>query len=989
SLGIHPPLAVRLRRAYAHQATGAYLGSIALVTALILGIPLFVCSLIGAPTAATVALALLATVPASDLAIALVNRAVTDLLGPVTPPRLDLDDGVPTSLRTLVVVPTLLASEADAEAQVGQLEVHYLANRDGDIRFSLLSDWLDAPDEHMPGDEAILASAVAAIDRLNERHGEAPGGGARFLLFHRRRRWNAAEGRWMGWERKRGKLDQLNDLLRGSIGPDFVPGDRPSSAPPPDVRYVVTLDADTRMPRGAVGRLVGTLAHPLNRPVVDPLTRRVVRGYGILQPRITPTLPTEHEASIYQRVFSGSAGIDPYASAVSDVYQDLFGEGSFTGKGIYDVDAFREALAGRVPENALLSHDLFEGVFARAGLVTDIELFDEFPSNYLVEASRQHRWARGDWQLLPWILGRSRDATGRRARNAMPGIARWKMVDNLRRTLSAPFTVATLVAAWLAGGVPLAATWTGFILATAVIPAALPVVAGLRPRRPGISKRSHLRAVGADLAIGASQVGVGVVLLAHQAWLMADAIGRTLTRLLVTRRSLLEWTTAAQAKATHRLEAPAFYGQMRGAVAIAVAAAAGVVLMNPAAAPIAAPFVAGWLLSPAIARWLSLPRVEPGLEPLTEDDATDLRLTGRRTWRFFEAFVGPDTNALPPDNFQDDPAPLVARRTSPTNIGMYLLSAVTARDFGWIGTLEMVERIEATLATVDRLERYRGHLFNWYATDDLRRLDPMYVSTVDSGNLAGHLLTLANACRQMVDQPLPTAAALQGIGDAIALTRRASRHLRADRRGQTLTRGHLDAALASLIAADDRPVSTADWAGRLGELSTAVQTLGDVVATLAEEHGDGLHGELVSWSDAARSCVASHVRDLAVLGGVAPGTAPATAGTDGGPRLAELADADRAAGRSADGTGRPADPIPAADLVERLERIASHARRLFDEMDFGFLFDPTRKLFSIGFRALDGSLDPSYYDLLASEARLTSFLAIAKGDVPAEHWFRL
>ena len=339
-------------------------------------------------------------------------------------------------------------SEADVEAQVGGLEVHYLGNREGDLRFALLSDWLDAPTEDVPGDDELLSAAAAAIDRLNERHGEAPGGGARFLLFHRKRRWNEAEGCWMGWERKRGKLHELNALLRGSTTTGILTTGRAASTPPPDVRYVVTLDADTRLPRGAVGRLVGTIAHPLNQPTFDARAGRVTQGYGVLQPRITSTLPAEHEASIFQRIFSGPAGIDPYASAVSDVYQDLFGEGSFTGKGIYDLDAFDAAMADRVPENALLSHDLFEGVFARAGLVTDVELFDEFPSNYLVSAARQHRWARGDWQLLPWILGRARDATGRRSRSSIPGIARWKMVDNLRRTLSAPLTLATLVAAW-------------------------------------------------------------------------------------------------------------------------------------------------------------------------------------------------------------------------------------------------------------------------------------------------------------------------------------------------------------------------------------------------------------------------------------------------------------------------------------------------------------------------------------------------------------
>ena len=583
------------------------------------------------------------------------------MLGPRPLPRLDLDDGVPSRLRTLVVVPMLLTSEADVEAQVGGLEVHYLGNREGDLRFALLSDWLDAPTEHVPGDDELLSAAAAAIDRLNERHGEAPGGGARFLLFHRKRRWNEAEGCWMGWERKRGKLHELNALLRGSTTTGILTTGRAASTPPTDVRYVVTLDADTRLPRGAVGRLVGTIAHPLNQPTFDPRAGRVTQGYGVLQPRITSTLPAEHEASIFQRIFSGSAGIDPYASAVSDVYQDLFGEGSYTGKGIYDLDAFDAAMADRVPENALLSHDLFEGVFARAGLVTDVELFDEFPSNYLVSAARQHRWARGDWQLLPWILGRARDATGRRSRSSMPGIARWKMVDNLRRTMSAPLTLATLVAAWTLPSVS-AGLWTAFVLAAVIVPAALPVLAGLLPRRQGISKRSHLRAVGADVALAAAHVGLGLTFLAHQAWLMVDAILRTLARLYVTRRNLLEWTTAAQAKASHDLDLAGFYRQMAGGVAIAAATAVLVLAVKPGAGWIAAPFVVLWLLSPLVARWVSLPPAESAAEQLSAADVGALRLTARRTWRFFETFVGPEDHGLPPDNFQDDPG--AGRRAS-------------------------------------------------------------------------------------------------------------------------------------------------------------------------------------------------------------------------------------------------------------------------------------------------------------------------------------
>jgi cyclic beta-1,2-glucan synthetase len=969
ALGVRVPLATRLRRAYSRGATTGYLGTIAVATALIVAVPLLLFG--DADRAGLLLLALLALGPASDLAIALVNRAVTDLLGPVTLSRLDLDDGVPPEMRTLVVVPTLLTSEADAEEQVNGLEVHYLANREGDVRFALLSDWVDAPTQRVDGDDEILSAANAAIDRLNERHAEAPGGGARFLLFHRERRWNEAEGSWIGWERKRGKLHELNELLRGSTTTALLTSGRPSSAPPKDVRYVITLDADTRLPRGAVGRLVGTMAHPLNRPVFDPAAGRVTQGYGILQPRITPTLPAEHEASIYQRVFAGSAGIDPYSSAVSDVYQDMFGEGSFTGKGIYDVDAFMAALADRVPENTLLSHDLFEGIYARAGLVTDVELFDEYPSNYLVEASRQHRWARGDWQLLPWILGRARDATGGRDRTGLPAIARWKMVDNLRRTLSAPLAVATLVAAWT---VPTASAllWTAFVVGALVIPPGVQILAGLKPRRQGISKRSHLRAVGDDVAKGAAQVGIGIVLAAHQAWLMVDAIARSLARVYVTRRNMLEWTTAAQAKATHDLGPLGFYVQMAGGVAVAVVTAGLVLVAKPSAIWIAAPFLVLWFVSPVIARWVSLPPRASAAEQLSDEDVGSLRMTARRTWRFFEAFVGPEDNHLPPDNFQDDPAPLVAHRTSPTNIGMYLLATVTARDFGWIGTLEMVDRLEATLATVDRLERFRGHLYNWYDTRHLRRLEPMYVSSVDSGNLAGHLLVMANACRQMADQPLPVAAAFEGIGDALTLARAAAGAIPDDRRSQTLTRRELDEAL-ELPGLTDVPTTPEALARRLDALAAGVRTLADVAAALTAERGEAPESELVRWTDAARSAVASHQRDVALLRSAAP--------PDHHPTIAELA--DPSTGEADDATRE------AATLERRLRQLADRAQRLFEEMDFSFLFDPTRKLFSIGYRTRDGVQDPSYYDLLASEARLTSFLAIAKGDIPADHWFRL
>ena len=969
-LDVTVPLATRLRRAYVRYPTTGYLATVVFLTAVAVAAPLLLSRHRDGAGVGLVVVTLLALAPASDLAVNLVNMMVTRVLGPMRLPRLDLDDGVPSSLRTLVVVPMLLINEADAEASVGGLEVHYLANREGDLRFALLSDWLDAPAEQMPGDDEMLSAAVAAIDTLNERYGEAPGGGARFLLFHRTRRWNQSEGCWMGWERKRGKLQELNALLRGSTTTSFLATQQASATPPTGVRYIVTLDADTRVPRNAVGNLVGTIAHPLNQPRFDPVSGRVTHGYGVLQPRITPALPSEHGGSLFQRIFAGSAGIDPYSSAVSDVYQDLFQEGSFTGKGIYDLDAFDAAMVDRVPENTMLSHDLFEGVFARAGLVTDVELFDEFPSNYLVSTTRQQRWARGDWQLLPWILDQARDAQGRRHHSSIHGIARWKLVDNLRRTLSSPFTLATLVAAWTLS-TDRAVLWTTFVVVAASIPSALPVLMGLVPRRQGISKRSHVRAVGEDITLAVAHVVLGITFLAHQAWLMSEAIVRTLGRVYLTHRHMLEWVTAAQAKARRNLSLTGFYRRMAGGVAVTVAAAVVFTTMRPGNAWLATPFLVLWLMSPVVARWVSLPASESVSAELSEADVTTLRLTARRTWLFFETFVGPQDHALPPDNFQDDPSPVVEHRTSPTNIGMYLLATVTARDFGWIGTTEMVERLEATMATIGELDHFRGHLYNWYDTRDLHRLEPAYVSSVDSGNLAGHLLALSNACREMIDQPLPVDTALTGIDDCIALTRQAAQVIGDERRSQTLTRRQLDDALDWPTAS--APTSAGDWATRLGEFSTLARTLSDVAAALTAERGEGSESELETWAEATHRAVQSHARDLAIAQHAAHDAAL--------PTIAELSDPPE---------GSPSEGSSAATtLVRRLQAIAELADRYFREMDFGFLFDPSRKLFSIGYRVLEGALDPSYYDLLASEARLASFVAIAKGDVPPDHWFRL
>ncbi len=944
-LAFHPPMRDRLARIGTRSGLLGYLLTIAIVVALLLAVPILATAGSMSGTVPLLLLVLLALIPVSDAAVAIVNYAVTHQHRPYILPGLELRDGVPTSLRTLVVVPIVLTTPEDIKEHVERLEVRYLASGEGDLYFALLSDWIDAESESAPGDAALLAVAVDGIRELNKLHG-AGAGGDRFLLLHRRRVWNAGEGEWIGWERKRGKLHELNRLLRGATDTTHVAIDGSAPVVPAGVCYVITLDADTRLPRGAARRLVGKMAHALNRPRFDSERARVVEGYGVLQPRVTPALPFSSEGSLLQRVFSGPCGIDPYAFAVSDVYQDLFGEGSYTGKGIYDVDVFEAALADRVPDSSVLSHDLLEGTFARAGLVSDIEVVEEFPSRYDVMAARQHRWARGDWQLLPWILGRGRDARGDARSKEIPLVGRWKMLDNLRRTLTAPATLVVFVIAWTLP-MRVAAVWTAFICATIAMPTLLAAIVGLIPRGLGISKRSHVRAVLDDVRLALSQSFFSITLLAHQAWLMSDAIARTLFRLFVRRRRLLEWFTAAQAQFSLPLDVPGFYRRMAGGVGLAIVVAVVVALSGQSGGAVAAPFVLLWLLSPAFAQWASRPPPLAGGTPTTPDDARALRLIGRRTWRFFETFVTADDHMLPPDNFQEEPKPVLAHRTSPTNIGLYLLSVIAARHFDWLGTLDMVERLEATLATMRRLERFRGHFYNWYDTRDLRPLDPRYVSSVDSGNLAGHLLALGNACRGMCNAPPSGRGWITGVDDVLALTRDALHARTGNQRAQTVTRKQLDEAL-DLVAAElqSDAGTVAEQIARLSQYADAVT---DIARTLGAERGDAAGSDVIVWAEALSATIRSHARDVA----------------------------SECLTESLQGVDR------------RLTAVADESTRLFETMEFGFLLDASRQLLSIGYNVPEGTLDSNCYDLLASEARLASFVAIAKGDLPARHWFRL
>ena len=972
SLSFRPNGLTRLKRATRALGIGGYVGCIILASAGFLAVALWVMAAAGLSWPWLTLLGLLAAIPISDSAVTLINSLIVRAVGPSLLPALELKGGIPEKLRTVIAVPTLLTSLKGVAEHVENLEVHHLASPDGELYFALLSDWADAPTETTPRDVALLDATVAGIAALNARY-PAGAAGPRFHLLHRARRWNDSQRRWIGWERKRGKLHELNRLLRGATDTGFVPLNGAPAQMPPGIRYVITLDADTRLPRDTVRKLIGKMAHPLNAPVFDTVSGRIVEGYGVLQPRVTPSLPVGEAGSLFQRTFSSESGIDPYAAAVSDVYQDLFDEGSFAGKGIYDVDAFERALTGRVPESALLSHDLFEGVFARAGLASDVEVIEEFPARYDVSAMRQHRWARGDWQLLPWLLGQVPPGPGQSpAQAAIPATGRWKMIDNLRRSLVAPLALAGLLAGWL---LPFHAAWiwTVLMLATIVTPTLIPVLAGLGPARAGIPFATHLRTIGTDVGFALTQSLFVVVLLADQAWLMGDAIGRTLYRLFVTRSNLLEWVSHAQTSGGATPGPWSTADRMTGAVGLGLAVAVIPLVQHSSNWPLTAPFAALWIGSPAFAYWVSLPptvagrpfaalwkavpaiahwaSLSPLIEgqlPVTDSERRDLRLTARRTWRFFETFVTPSDMMLPPDNFQEDPAAALAHRTSPTNIGLYLLSVASAHDFGWIGLHETADRLESTLATLQRMERVRGHFYNWYDTQNLRPLEPKYISSVDSGNLAGHLIALARACQERSGAARQSRASLSGVGDALALAAAELQRLYPATEPYPAAVVEVHQALSALASKLDCPTPDGDarHTDLIGLLADA-DALTNSVRHLPVSSRIADSGDLVFWTDAAKRTLLSFERD-----------------------------------------GDPTKPgeIP---ISERLLTIEAVAQDMAHAMEFSFLLDESRKLLSIGHRVHEDELDANCYDLLASEARLASFFAIAKGDVPASHWFRL
>ena len=949
-----------------------------------------------------VLIGLLSAIGSSHLALALVNLMTTQLTHPHPLPRMDFKDGIPSDARSIVVVPTLLYSRANVESLCEALEVRYLANRDPNLRFCLLTDFGDADKEQMPGDAELVEWASAGITELNEKYGhmarqdsvgedgETVSAVQRFepfLLLHRPRKWNPHENAWIGEERKRGKLEDLNAFLRGGARERFatVVGDTHGLI---HIRYVITLDTDTQLPRDAARRFVATMVHPLNRPQIDLKEGRVVEGYGILQPRVAASLPSEN-ASRYEVLCGGEPGIDPYTRTVSDVYQDVFYEGSFVGKGIYDIATFEAVLGNRLPDNQILSHDLLEGCYLRAGLLSDAQLYEEYPSRYSDDVSRRHRWTRGDWQLAAWLFPTVPNASGKRETNPLTALSRWKLLDNLRRSVVPAVLTSMLLLCWFL--MPGPVFWTVAVLSAIFLPTFISAVWDLVEKPHDVLWRQHLSTSSKSARLMFGHSFLTMAFLPYEAFFSLDAIGRALWRMLVTRRNLLEWRPSGMSRSSTDMAGNWRSMWFGPALAVAVAVLLGV--FRPEALSAAAPVLLFWFVSPVIAWWISLPQ-ERASAQLESPQTVFLQTLARKTWSFFETFAGPGDNWLAPDNMQEHPIRVVAHRTSPTNIGMALLSNLTAWDFGFITLGQVLQRCEDTLRTMGRMERHHGHFYNWYDTQSLAPLHPKYISAVDSGNLAGHLLTLAPGLTNLADQPIVSPQTMEGIAITLRVVQEhATEASAATTAALDTMHGHLVANLAPVAARNTGTLpaviaTLARLSGAAEAIVASVQPVGEPnlqwwADRLAEQcrtaHTELL--ELTPWMQSAQE----HVVDTS-LARI--------------PTLRELADFARTRSVSADLApsererqqaltelvNRGSDR--ASRRIEQIERLAAQARE-FANMDFRFLYNTTTDLLAIGYNVSDRRLDASHYDLLASEVRLCSFVGIAQGQFPQEHWFAL
>jgi cyclic beta-1,2-glucan synthetase len=927
-----------------------YAGGILILTLLFSAIILLVANSSGLSNWNVWLLAVIGFVGTSALAVSLVNLLVTQTIHPRALPRLDFSKGVPEQHRSIVVIPTLIACKAEIDSLLEALEIRYLGNRDANLLFALLTDFRDADARVIPEDAALIAHARAGIELLNTRYSaDRP---SIFYLFHRPREWNAVDSVWMGYERKRGKLEQFNTLLRnGEISPNSqsafteIVGETSMLS---SVKYVITLDTDTQLPRDSARKLIGNMAHPLNRPVFDEKSGRIVHGYAILQPRASIGLISANQ-TWFTKLYAGESGIDPYTREVSDVYQDVFAEGSFVGKGIYDVDAFRLAVDGRFPNNLILSHDLLEGGYARSALVSDVDLIEEHPASYAMDISRRHRWVRGDWQLIGWLLPRvpTGGLGANRKSNPLSALSIWKIIDNLRRSLIALSLVSLLLAGWLFdASFMLMLIIQAVVLAVLFLPSILNSLITLLSKPKERAWLAHLRLSSQTASQSLLLAALTLIFLPYEAAMNLDAILRSAGRMLFTKRGLLMWHLPMYSKRNACQSWLHFYKEMWIVpVSVLLLSVFFVVIQTLHASPLvvwqfSAPLLLLWFVSPLVAWWISKP-IDTKAADLTTDQTAFLQTSARRTWRYFDQFVSAEDNWLPPDNVQQYPTTVIASRTSPTNIGMGLLANLAAYDFGYITAGTLLKLTENTLTTMEKLERYHGHFYNWYDTRTLQVLNPQYISSVDSGNLLGSLLTLQAGLSELKNQPLDFTKSIRGLSDTLGIL---------DEHVPILPAKVIENKLKLLRdILQQQTLTPLQSTQSAHQIFMQLQQLGQqLVAVLPLEMDK--QDELIYWANAfstqANACLEESNMGLI---------------SDVSIHIKRLKTID--------------------DLVKRIHQLA--------EMDFTFLYDGTIDLLSIGFDVGERRRDPSCYDLLASEARLASFLLIAQGQLPQKHWFSL
>ena len=982
-VGYRPRAIDRIRLSLWNNSDDFYIGGIQIITVVLIG--LIIAPLVPTyPIFGGLTLAfLLLLLPATQGAVDLVNNTVTAIFKAYALPKLDFSKGVPQPFTTVVVVPTLLMKEKQVRELFDELEVRYLANQDRNIHFGLLTDLPDSVTRPRQNDtDPLVDLAVQLTDELNERYAHA--GAGSFFLLHRHRIFNARQGVWMGWERKRGKLLDLNKLLQGQFDPFPVKAGNLDALA--HAQYVITLDSDTQLPRGTAHVMIGAMAHPLNRAVIDPNLRIVTEGYGILQPRVGVSVQSASRSRL-AAIYSGQTGFDIYTRAISDAYQDLFGEGIFTGKGIYEINALHAVLDRRFPRNSLLSHDLIEGSYARVGLTTDIEVIDDYPSHYSAYTRRKHRWLRGDWQIAQWLFSKVPDESGKYVRNPIATISRWKIFDNLRRSLVEIFTFALLLAGWL--GLPGGALyWTAVTLFLMFVPVLVQFVFSL-----GRAFFTKLKGAKRDAVAGFGQGSfislLNLVFLPHQTLLALDAIIRSLVRSFITGQRLLEWETAAESESASRRTPVDRYLAVTPLVSVVVGLL--IFVRRPHSLWVALPILILWGFAGVITAWLNS-SPQQALPQLTNDEDTFLRQLALKTWRFFNQFGGESHNYLIPDNVEEEGV-FEAARVSPTNVGLLLNARQAANTFGYLSIPEFVELTGRSLQTFQKLEKYRGHIFNWYDTRTLAPIRPMTISSVDSGNLAASFYTLRSGCRGLLREPLLDPALFRGVRDHWQLLISLA-DTPASVKALTLppaTAG-TDEWIAWALAHVDAPEFTA----------TATVPPGSEAAWWLDETHQRLRAIVAIVRDYLPWLLPQFgpLFSLPTMQGMAE-TAAAVPVTGAAVMAAEIENhLVRASTSLASGSGESAlaEQLrfalgPARENLKTLARevqdLATEAMRFATEMDFGFLMDRSRLLLSIGYEMETQHLHQACYDLLSSEARIAAFITVAKGEAPQQSWFKL